>query len=211
MNDNRDYKYEVKSKTHRDEYHIIEGWITRGSRVIDLGCGDGSLLQLLQNKEVSGEGIEISRSAVKSCLKKELKVKQGRIDIPLSFKNKEFDFAICNVTIQMVMYPEVLISEMKRISKMQIISFPNFAFILNRLDLLLYGRMPRVMIPGYSWYSTGHIHQFSIKDFMDFCKLHNLKITKSHFLVPRKINFFPQALIRPLSNIISTTVIFLTK
>jgi len=85
MNDNRDYKYEVKSKTHRDEYHIIEGWITRGSRVIDLGCGDGSLLQLLQNKEVSGEGIEISRSAVKSCLKKELKVKQGRIDIPLSF------------------------------------------------------------------------------------------------------------------------------
>jgi methionine biosynthesis protein MetW len=75
-------------------------------------------------------------------------------------------YAVCNVTIQMVMYPEILLREMKRVSRYQIISFPNFAFWKNRIELLLKGRMPKRMLFGYSWYSTGHIHQLSINDFL---------------------------------------------
>jgi methionine biosynthesis protein MetW len=88
-----------------------------------------------------------------------------------------FDYAICNVTLQMVMYPEVTLREMKRIAQCQIISFPNFAFLLNRLELLLLGRMPRRMLSGYSWYNTGHIHQFSIRDFLVLSKESGLAIT----------------------------------
>jgi methionine biosynthesis protein MetW len=93
-------------------------------------------------------------------------------------ENKQFDYAICNVTIQMVMYPEVLLSEMKRISHYQIISFPNFANWRNRLDLLLKGRMPKPMLFGYDWYNTGHIHQLSLKDFLDLAEKYDLTVCR---------------------------------
>jgi methionine biosynthesis protein MetW len=175
--DNRNYEYEKGSISDRPEYEIISSMVKKGSSVIDLGSGDGSLLKLLQDvKKTKGVGIEISSSGVAAAKKKGVKSRVGRIDVKLPFRDKGFDYAICNVTLQMVMYPEVLLKEMKRISKKQIITFPNFAFILNRLDMLINGRMPGVMIPGYSWYTTGHIHQLSIKDFEDFCKANDYKI-----------------------------------
>jgi len=116
---------------------------------------------------------------VEACKKKGLKVIQGRIDEKLPFDDNTFDYSICNVTIQMVMYPEILLSEMKRISKYQIVSFPNFCHYKNRLDLLLKGRMPKPMLFGYKWYSTGHIHQLSIKDFYELLNdVGELKILK---------------------------------
>ncbi len=168
MNDNRNYTYDVNSNILREEYEIVAKWIPARSSVIDLGCGEGSLLSFLRKKNISGVGVDVSSSGIKAAKEKNLNVHTGRIDVPLKFKDKEFDFAICNVTLQMVMYPEVLLLEMKRIAKRQIVSFPNFAFVLNRLDLLINGRMPRPMMPGYQWNSTGHIHQLSISDFKDF-------------------------------------------
>lgn len=102
---------------------------------------------------------------MESCKASGLNVQVGSIDQKLPVGDNTFDYAICNVTIQMVMYPEVLLSEMKRIAKHQIISFPNFSFYKNRIDLLLNGRMPLSGLFGYNWYDTGHIHQLSIKDF----------------------------------------------
>ena len=168
MRDNRNYYWNEDVIT-RPEYPYIENWVTEGAGVIDLGCGNGSLLALLKEKKrVSELGIEITESGVASCFKKGINARVGRIDIELKdIPNDSFEFAICNVTLQMVMYPEVTLKEMKRISKYQIVSFPNFAYFPNRLELLFKGRMPRRLLGGYDWYNTGHIHQFSIKDFKE--------------------------------------------
>lgn len=167
VNDNRNYDYSSHPNEDRKEYSIIVDYIQSGTTVLDLGCGNGTLLQRLRTeKNVKGTGLEISESGVDICRQRGLDVRYGRIDEPLPFKDNEFDYAVCNVTIQMVMYPETLLREMKRVSRYQIISFPNFAFWKNRIELLLKGRMPKRMLFGYSWYSTGHIHQLSIDDFM---------------------------------------------
>ncbi|MCX7841307.1 MAG: methionine biosynthesis protein MetW [Anaerolineae bacterium] len=166
--DNRAYVWDETIST-RPEYPYIERWITPGARVIDLGCGNGSLLLLLREKKnIIASGIELAPSGVAVCRARGLQVTQGRIDVPLDdIPDAAFDFAVCNVTLQMVMYPEVTLREMRRIARYQIVSFPNFAFVLNRLELLLLGRMPRTMLFGYTWYNTGHIHQLSIRDFLE--------------------------------------------
>lgn len=211
MNDNRNYQYSIGSISKREEFEIIYDLILFGSKVLDLGCGDGTLLSMLNGKKIHGEGIDSSSSGVEATRKKGIKAKQGRIDSTLSYKDNQFDYAICNVTLQMVMYPEILIKEMCRIARYQIISFPNFAFFLNRLDLLINGRMPRVMIPGYKWFSTGHIHQFSVADFKDFCNMNNIQILKSNYIFPKRIIFVPQIILRPFPNMFASTAIFLTK
>jgi len=161
------------------------------------------------------KGIEISKSGVTACRKKGLDASEGRIDVKLPFEDNEFDVAVCNVTLQMVMYPEVLISEMLRISKKQIFTFPNFAFAANRVDILLNGRMPRFMIPGYKWYSTGHIHQLSINDFCDYCRENKIDIIRTDHIFPEvfRIKFLTisQVIIRRCPNLFASTGVFITK
>lgn len=167
-NDNRNYDYSLVPTEYRKEYEIIISLIPEKVKVLDLGCGNGSLMALLRQKlNVSATGVEISKSGIEISRSKGFEVFDARIDEPLPFKAKSFDFAICNVTIQMVMYPEVLLKEMKRVAKYQIISFPNFAFWRNRVDMFFNGRMPKPGMFGYKWYSTGHIHQLSINDFKE--------------------------------------------
>jgi len=171
LNDNRNYNYSGFETVERKEYEVIANWITPNSSVVDLACGNGTLLEkLIKEKKISGKGIELSDSGIAICKKRNLDVEKGSIDEQLPFEDNAFDFAICNVTIQMVMYPEKLLSEMKRVAKYQIVSFPNFGHYKNRIDLLLSGRMPKPMLFGYKWYSTGHIHQLSIKDFYELMK-----------------------------------------
>jgi methionine biosynthesis protein MetW len=211
MNDNRNYIYSLDSISKRSEYSTITSWVRKGSSIIDLGSGDGTLLRLLkQKKDIKGFGLEISKSGVESAKNKGIKSIKGRIDVRLPFRDKEFDYAICNVTVQMVMYPEVLISEMVRISKKQIISFPNFAFFLNRLDLLFNGRMPRFMIPGYKWYSTGHIHQLSVTDFETFCSENSIKILDRKHTFPDRPLHFRVPFIREFPNLFALNAVFLT-
>lgn len=201
MNDNRNYYYDINSITRRLEFVDIAKWIKKGSTVIDLACGDGSLLFYLQKeKEIrQADGIDISKSGIDAARKKGITAKQGRIDAPLTYiRNNSYDYSICNVTLQMVMYPERVIQEMCRISTFQIISFPNFAYFPNRLEMLLKGRMPQIMLFGYTWYSTGEIHQLSIADFEDYCKYNKIKITERIYktpgntLLPKRLNkIFP--------------------
>ena len=183
INDNRKYTYSEKNDTHRIEYDIIEKWIPQNAKIIDLGCGDGNLMSFIQKqKNTICKGIEISESGVEIAQNRGLDVVQGRIDVKLPFENQAFDYSICNVTMQMVEYPEVLFTEMLRISKVQIISFPNFAYFSNRFQLFFGGRMPKKMLFGYNWYNTGHIHQFSIQDFYDLLNQYNLKVINKDFL-----------------------------
>lgn len=192
INDNRSYDYTYCTEQKRDEYHLIVEMIESGSKVIDLGCGNGSLLKMLKDcKQIEECGIELVQSGVEACQKKGLKACQGKIDVILTdIEDKSFDYAICNVTIQMVMYPEVLLGEMKRIAKYQIFSFPNFGHWRNRLDLLLRGRMPRPMLFGYQWYNTGHIHQLSIKDFENVILRYRLKVLDKIFFRDRVSSTF---------------------
>lgn len=195
-NDNRRYDYSGHPDTDRYEYSIIAEIVKPNSRVIDLGCGNGALLSLLKNeKNIIDTGIEISESGVAVCKQRGLNVQLGRIDERLPFDDDSFDYAICNVTIQMVMYPEVLLREMKRVAQYQIISFPNFAFWRNRIDLLLNGRMPKRMLFEYKWYSTGHIHQLS---FVDFYEL--LNDVGGMRIIERKLEHSPN----PVKNFLMT-------
>lgn len=171
-NDNRAYNYTAFPDEDRREYERIMKLIPNGASVIDLGCGNGSLLQKLKlQKQAICHGIELAESGVNICRQKGLDVIQGNIDEPLPFSDNAFDYAICNVTIQMVRFPEILLKEMKRIARYQIVSFPNFGFYKNRLEMLFSGRMPQKMLFGYPWYATGHIHQLSVKDFLALVKI----------------------------------------
>ncbi|OGU45377.1 MAG: hypothetical protein A2000_13225 [Ignavibacteria bacterium GWB2_36_8] len=190
--DNRNYNYSSLELEEREEYKYVIELIKPNSKVIDLGCGSGSLMKrLIEEKNVDVQGIDVSETAVEICRKKGLKAERGEIDKLLNISDNSFDYSICNVTMQMVMYPEVLLKEMKRISKYQVVSFPNFAFYKNRLDLLLNGRMPKPMLPDHSWYNTGHIHQFSVKDFFELVnsvgglKILERKDMKSHNPIKR--------------------------
>ena len=158
----------------REEYPIIVDWIKEGSTVIDLGCGKGELLEMLmEGKAIKELGIDWSRENIRMCKYYQIKANRSRIDrknLYMTMKDNQYDYSICNVTLQMVEHPEVLLREMFRISKYQIISFPNFAKWNNRLELLFKGRMPKHMLSGYEWYNTRHIHQLSLKDFEEYIK-----------------------------------------
>src|SRR3990172_6606943 len=209
--DNRNYNYSSLEPEDREEYKYVIEFIESHSKVIDFGCGNGSLMKkLAQEKNVDIQGIDISESAVEVCRMKGLKAERGEIDKPLNISNNSFDYSICNVTMQMVMYPEVLLKEMKRISKYQVISFPNFAFYKNRLDLLLYGRMPKPMLFGYKWYNTGHMHQLSIKDFYEL--LDNIGGMKIREVVLQKSkNPLKNYLMKSFPNLFQVLPVFLTE
>ncbi|RBL89709.1 methionine biosynthesis protein MetW [Chitinophaga flava] len=165
-NDNRNYDYSQLPSEKRGEYEKVTDLLSPGNTVLDLACGNGRLMEMMiEEKQCDCKGIEISPSGVEICQQKGLQVIRGRVDETLPYADNEFDVAVCNVTIQMVMYPETLLSEMKRVARRQIISFPNFAYFLNRIDMMINGRMPKKMLFGYHWYNTGHIHQLSLRDF----------------------------------------------
>jgi methionine biosynthesis protein MetW len=166
VTDNRDYDYSASGELDRAEYPIIESWVPAGSRVLDLGCGNGSLLRRLARKGITGVGWDSSVSGIAACRQAGLNAEVRQIDrLHPDVADAAFDFAICNVTIQMTTRPEILLAEMARLAHRQIVSFPNFAHYRNRVDLLIRGRMPRPLLFGYEWYSTGHIHQLSVSDF----------------------------------------------
>lgn len=206
--DNRDYHWKSDESSIRPEYPHIIRWIKPGSSVIDFGCGNGALLKLLEDKNCKPlSGIEISQSGADICRKLGFDIRQGRADVRHSdIEDKTFDFSVCNVTLQMVMYPEILLKEMKRVSREIIVSFPNFAFITQRLDLLFHGRMPRRLLYGYKWHSTGHIHQLSINDFKNTVAELNLEIVDGVYLVGK--HRLKPAL---LPNLLSTAAIFRLK
>ncbi|MEK7818234.1 MAG: methionine biosynthesis protein MetW [Bacteroidota bacterium] len=187
INDNRNYNYSSFEFNERAEYKLISEMVENNSKIIDLGCGNGALIaKLIKENNVSAKGIELSPSGITICKEKGLNVFEWRIDEKLPFADNEFDYAICNVTIQMVMYPEVLLSEMKRVAKYQIVSFPNFGFYKNRIDLLFNGRMPKPTLFSYNWYNTGHIHQLSLKDFEELVNnIGGLKIKHIEMLKPK--------------------------
>ena len=149
---------------------VVSRMVEPGARVLDVGCGDGELLRLLETRGVDGRGIELSREGVNECVAKGLAVVQGDADTDLAdYPNDGFDYVILSQTLQATRQPRVVLEHMLRIGRRAIVSFPNFGHWNIRLQILLGGQMPRTRNLPYAWYETPNIHFCSIKDFRELC------------------------------------------
>jgi methionine biosynthesis protein MetW len=170
----------------RIDHSVILQLIPAGTKVLDLGCGDGSLLvKLVRQKAVTGRGIEISEEGVRSCIAKGLTVMQGDIDKGLrDYPDNSFDYVVLNQTLQAVKFPDVVLSEILRVGKKGIVGFPNFAYWKMRFYLFTYGRMPKTEFLPFEWYDTPNIHFCSIVDFREYCAKNGVRIEKTVYLSP---------------------------
>lgn len=157
----------------RGDHILIAEMVATGSRVIDVGCGDGALLQLLaEQKAVDARGIELSREKVNACVARGLSVIQGDADRDLSdYPDDAFDYAVLSLTIQATRNPKTVLENLLRIGRRAIVSFPNFGHWKIRGGLLLSGRMPVTENLPESWYETPNAHLCTIYDFADLVKV----------------------------------------
>ena len=167
--------------TPRVDHLLIAEMVAAGSRVLDVGCGDGELLQLLaERKGVDGRGVEIDREKVNACVAHGLSVIQGDADGDLdNYPDQAFDYAILSLTIQATRQPKVVLENLLRISRHAIVSFPNFAHWQVRLGLLFGGRMPITHNLPDSWYLTPNAHLCTIRDFADLCDRVNAEVERA--------------------------------
>ena len=156
----------------RPDYLVVSRLIAPGSKVLDVGCGDGGLLKLLRDeKNVDGRGIELSREGVNRCVAEGLAVIQGDADTDLAFyPDNAFDVVILSQTIQATRAPRVVLEHMLRIGRQAVVSFPNFGHWRLRLQLVTRGRMPTSENLPYRWYDTPNIHFCTIRDFVDLVR-----------------------------------------
>ena len=161
------------------EHKLIASLIEDGTRVMDLGCGEGDLLLSLKvSKGVRAEGIELSEACIQACVAKGLfNVQHGDLDVGLAdYPDQSVDYVILSNTLQVLHRPMLLIREMARVGKKCIVSFPNFAHWYARLQLGLTGRMPKTDQLPYEWYETLNIHLTTILDFREFCRKAELRV-----------------------------------
>ena len=165
----------------KPEFKIISDLIDKNSHVLDVGCGDGILMEFLKEiKKVNIRGIEISKTKVQNCIAKGLTIIEGNAEEDLKqFPDKSFDYVILSQTLQAFLNPEKVINELLRIGKQAIVTIPNFGYWKIRLHLLLKGTMPVTRTLPDEWYNTPNIHLCTIKDFVFFSKAKNFKLSKS--------------------------------
>lgn len=165
----------------RPDLAAIADMIPAGTRVLDVGCGDGALLEhLVRTKNVDGRGIELSQQNVNACVARGLSVMQGDADADLTeYPSQVFDFVILSQTIQATEKPRVVLEHLLRIGKHAAISLPNFGHWRVRLSLLFGGRMPRTRALDYHWYDTPNIHLCTIADFVELARVSGGKIEKA--------------------------------
>jgi methionine biosynthesis protein MetW len=194
----------------KNEFKIIINLLPIQSRVLDVGCGDGTLIEaLIKQKNIDARGIELEENKVKQCISKGLSVIQGNAETELSqFPNKAFDFVVLSQTLQAFYQPEIVLSELLRIGKKVIISIPNFGYWRVRTSLLFFGKMPVTKSLPDSWYNTPNLHMCSIKDFYQFCDKKNIKMNKIIGINNEKISSINKINLE-MQNLLSEVGIFL--
>lgn len=162
----------------RTDQALIAEWIKPGSRVLDLGCGDGTLMVYLQQKcDATGYGLEIDEDNIVKCIASGVNVIQTDLDAGLSeFDEESFDYVIMTQTLQAIRYPDRLLNDMLRIGREGIVTFPNMGHWKCRLQIALKGVMPKSRTLPYEWYNTPNIHLCTLKDFELLCRTLNIEI-----------------------------------
>jgi methionine biosynthesis protein MetW len=162
----------MSAQLTRPDFAIIADWIGEGSRVLDLGCGDGTLLGHLQRtKKVSGYGIEIEDDDITQSIRNGINVIHMDLNEGLyEFDEDSFDFVVLSLTLQALRQPDVVLREMMRVGTEGIVTFPNFGHWRSRLQLVFDGRMPVTAALPNQWYDTPNIHLCTIRDFEDLCR-----------------------------------------
>lgn len=165
----------------RVDHLLIAEMVPSGARVLDIGCGDGELLSLLEaERHVDGRGIELSQSNVNLCVARGLSVIQGDADQDLeNYPDKAFDFAILSQTLQATRHPRYVLEQLLRIGQHAIVSFPNFGHWRIRLQFLASGRMPVTPSLPEPWHETQNIHHCTIKDFLTLCETVDAKVERT--------------------------------
>ncbi len=194
----------------RSDWNIIEPFITPHSKVLDLGCGDGSLLELLRDKKkILARGVDINPANILSCIQKGISVFQSDLDEGLSdYGDEAFDFVILSLTLQVVYEPKMLLKEMLRVGKKAIVSIPNFGHWSLRSRMFFFGQSIKSKHLPYEWYDTPNIRVITVKDFMNLCKHMNVKIESlGHTTLSRTIveSFFAER----MPNLFSQVSVFL--
>lgn len=179
-------------------YEIITNIIKKNAKVLDIGCGEGTLLKMLYDqKHCSGVGIEIDQHNAIKSIEKGLSIIQGDLlEWLQNFADNEYDYVILNQTLQSTDKPDMVIDEMIRVGKKAVVSFPNFGYWRVRFYLLFNGTMPKSNILPFEWYNTPNIHLLTVKDFFEFCQKRNIKILDSIYLKRAKAfkNFFTKTM-----------------
>ena len=177
----------------RADFIAIAQWIRNDAKVLDLGCGDGSLLRHLHElRGVTGYGMEIDDDKVLACLKNGVNVLQSDLESGLSgFEDGSFDYVILSQTLQAIRHTERVINEMLRVGREAIVTFPNFGYWRPRLQVL-FGNMPVSRTLPYEWYETPNIHLFTIDDFERFCARRGIRILEKNVMVDgRPVRWMP--------------------
>ena len=174
----------------KKEFQIISNLIEDNKRVLDVGCGDGTLMKYLKdNKNVDTRGLEISKDKVQICISKGLSVIEGNAEKDLKqFPDLSFDYVILSQTLQAFYTPEKVIDDLLKVANKAIVTIPNFGYWKVRLDLLLKGTMPKTKNLPDEWYNTPNLHMCTIKDFVNFCNQKKINLFKSLALSNRKVS-----------------------
>ena len=194
----------------KNEFKIISHLLPVRSRILDVGCGDGTLIEsLIKQKDIDARGIELEESKVKKCIFKGLSVIQGNAETELNqFPNKAFDFVILSQTLQAFYRPENVLNELLRVGKKVIISIPNFGYWQVRASLLFFGKMPVTKSLPDFWYNTPNLHMCSIKDFYQFCDKRKIKMDRIIGINDKKISSINKINLE-MKNLLSEVGIFL--
>ena len=170
----------MKNLEMKKEFKVIAGLLASDTRVLDVGCGDGSLMNLLvKEKNIEVRGLELEKQNVQECIYKGLPVIQGNAETELyQFPNQSFDYVVLSQTLQAFYNPDKVLKELLRIGKSVIVSIPNFGYWKVRTSLLFFGKMPMTKTLPNSWYNTPNLHMCTIKDLFNYCEEQNIKIKK---------------------------------
>ena len=179
----------------KNEFKVIADLIEKNTRVLDVGCADGTLMKFLKdNKNIDIRGLELSKDKVQECIAKGLTVIEGNAEKDLKqFPEKSFDYVLLSQTLQAFLNPELVIRELLRVGKKAIVTIPNFGYWKIRLHLLTKGTMPITKTLPDEWYNTPNLHMCTIKDFVYFIKSRNLKIFKSLALNDQNVSLINNA------------------